>query len=98
MNNLLQGENMQTINVQVEVEDSLYEDIKKQGIDLQAKFQELIVDLKDDGYPAISTKEAKERVSKAVEDYKNGNMKTLSHEEAWSQIDKKIENNIANNL
>jgi len=31
-----------TINLQVEVEDTLYEDIKKQGIDLQAQFKEFL--------------------------------------------------------
>ncbi|MBD3842754.1 MAG: hypothetical protein IE909_12895 [Campylobacterales bacterium] len=58
---------MQTIKLQLE--DSLYENICKSGIDIQAKFKEFLSDLVDDGYPYISTQEAKKRVSEAVEEY-----------------------------
>ncbi len=84
--------------INLELEDSFYEDIKKQGIDLQAQFQEFLADLKDDGYPAISTEEAKKRVKKAVEEYKSGKMETVSHKEMWENIDSDIEKKIANNL
>ena len=83
---------MHTINLQVEVEDTLYEDIKKQGIDLQAQFKEFLLDLRDDGYPAISTEEAKKRVGEAVEDYhKNGikNCKVLN-DKFWDDTEKRL--------
>ncbi len=52
----------------------------------------------DDGYPAISTEEAKKRVSHAVESYRNGSMKTVSHNDIWNDIDNHIEKKIANRL
>lgn len=58
---------MQTIKLQLE--DNLYKTILDSGIDIQTKFKEFLFDLVDDGYLAISAEEAKERVSKAVEDY-----------------------------
>lgn len=63
------------VTINLELEESLYEEMKKQGIDLQAQFKEFLEDLKDDGYPGISTDEAKKRVSKAIEDYKKNGMK-----------------------
>lgn len=86
------------VTINLELEDSLYEDIKKQGIDLQVQFNEFLVDLKDDGYPAIGIEEAKRRVSEAVLDYESGKMKTISCEEMWENIDRDIEKKIANNL
>ena len=41
------------------------------------------MDFVDDGYPAITIEEAKRRVSKAVEEYRNGTMKTVSHDKVW---------------
>lgn len=58
---------MQTIKFQLE--DNLYKNVINSGIDVQAKFKEFLLDLVDDGYPSISTEEAKNRVSKAVQDY-----------------------------
>ena len=83
---------MQTINLKVEVEDSLYEDIKKQGIDLQAKFQEFLADLKDNGYPAIGTQEAKNRVKKAVTDYRKNGMKNceILDDNFWDDTENRL--------
>lgn len=58
---------MKTIKLQLE--DSLYEKVLKNQIDIQAKFKEFLFDITDDGYPTISTEEAKKRVSEAVKDY-----------------------------
>lgn len=60
---------MQTIHLQVQ--DSIYEKLINSGVDIQAKFDELIFDILDDGYPSISTEEAKERVLDAVNRYVN---------------------------
>jgi hypothetical protein len=87
---------MHTINFQVE--DSVYESIKKQGLDLHAQIKEFVQDLADDGFPAISTDEAKKRVSEAVESYNNGTMQPVSHEDMWKQIDKDIEVKVADSL
>ena len=61
---------MQTI--QLQVEDKIYEEIKSKGIDINHKLQDFLYDLVDDGYPAISEDEAKQRVSDAVDRYRNG--------------------------
>ncbi|PHQ88467.1 MAG: hypothetical protein COB42_08775 [Sulfurimonas sp.] len=87
---------MQTIKL--ELEDNIYQNIVKSGIDIQSKFKEFLFDLVDDSYPAISTKEAKERVAKAVEEYTNGNMKTVSHDDVWAEVDAHAKNKIADSL
>jgi len=61
---------MQTIKIQLE--DTMYQNIVQSGVDIQAKFKEFLIEFVDDGYPAITTEEAQARVSKAVENYKNG--------------------------
>lgn len=70
---------MQTIHLQVQ--DSMYEKLMSSGVDIQAKFDELIFDILDDGYPSISTEEAKERVSDAINRYVNKTGTYLSSEE-----------------
>jgi ERCC4-related helicase len=76
---------MQTIKF--EIEDELYDSIKDCRIDLQSKFKEFLSNLTDDGFPAISTDEAKKRVNEAMNNYKNGTMQTIPHDEMWSSID-----------
>ena len=61
---------MQTIHLQVE--DDIYDELKSKGIDINHKLQDFLYDLIDDGYPAISEDEAKQRVSDAVDRYRNG--------------------------
>lgn len=61
---------MQTI--QLEIEDNIYNELKSKGIDIQNQLQDMLYDLVDDGYPSISMQEAKQRVSDAVERYRNG--------------------------
>ncbi|MEA3354219.1 MAG: hypothetical protein U9Q33_10420 [Campylobacterota bacterium] len=61
---------MQTI--QLQVEDDIYDEIKSKGIDINHKLQDFLYDLLDDGYPSVSEDEAKQRVSDAVDRYRNG--------------------------
>ena len=83
---------MQTIKLQLE--DNTYRNIVQKGINIQEKFKEFITDLAQDSYPSVSSKEAEHRVTKAVENYQNGTMKTIAHDEAWTQIDNHIESKI----
>ena len=76
---------MQTISVQVP--DSLYNQLIANGIDIKEKLQESLYDFLDDGYPSISTEEAKKRISEAVAEYRNGTMQTVSSDSMWNQID-----------
>lgn len=61
--------NMQTIKI--EIEDNLYQNIVDSGINIQEKLKDMVYDLIDDGYPSLSTQEAKKRVSDAVERYES---------------------------
>jgi uncharacterized protein YutD len=70
---------MQTLKI--ELEDSIYQNIVYSGIDVQAKVKEFLFDLVDDGYPTISTEEAKKRISDAVDRYENATGDYLSEEE-----------------
>lgn len=81
---------MQTI--QLQIEDDIYEAIKQQGIDLKAKVYELIDTLVDDGYPSITTQEAKRRVSEAVERYRSGEGKDFDKNEYKHHKNNTIEN------
>lgn len=76
---------MQTL--QFQVQDDVYQDILDRGIDIQSRFKEFLYDLRDDGFPSISTEEAKKRVVDAVDSYKNGTMETMSHDAMWDAID-----------
>jgi hypothetical protein len=81
---------MHTIKLQLD--DNLYEDITQSGIDIKEKFKEFLVDFVDDGYPSISTKEAKERVSEAVEDYQKNGIKNFNvlDNTFWENTEKRL--------
>jgi len=87
---------MHTIKLQVE--DSEYQDLVQKGIDIQSKFKEFLLDFADDGYAKITTEEAKKRISEAVEEYRNGIMKTVSHNDVWEEINTHTKNKIADRL
>ena len=76
---------MQTL--QLQIQDDLYSIIKESGIDINSKIKDFLYTLVDDGYQSITTNEAKQRVSDAINDYKNGTMKTVSHDDMWNSIE-----------
>ncbi len=78
--------------IKLELDDNLYDDITQSGIDIKEKFKEFLIDFIDDGYPAISTQEAKSRVTKAVNSYKNGTGKYVTDQEYKAHMSKHIEN------
>ena len=77
---------MQTIKI--ELEDHIYKRVIDSGVNLQEKFKEMIYDFLDDGYPAITTEEARKRVAKAVKDIRDGNAILLTQEEYDKDMDK----------
>ena len=77
---------MQTIKI--ELEDHIYKRVIDSGVNLQEKFKEMIYDFLDDGYPAITTEEARKRVVKAVKDIRDGNAILLTQEEYDKDMDK----------
>jgi len=82
---------MQTIKI--EIEDSLYENLVAKGIDIQSKIKEFIYETMDDGYPAISFEEAKQRVADAVEEYRSGKGEyTPLNDDFWEKLESKINN------
>ena len=81
---------MQTLKI--ELEDSMYQNIVHSGVDIQAKVKEFLFDLVDDGYPAISTEEAKKRVSDAVQRYRtNPESFTEFTDDYWNDLDTVID-------
>ncbi len=76
---------MQTL--QFQVQDDLYDTIKDSGIDINSKVKDFLYNLVDDGYPSISTQEAKKRVNDAVDSYENGTMQVVSHQDMWNDIE-----------
>ena len=77
---------MQTIKI--ELEDHIYKKVVDSGVNLQERFKEMIYDFLDDGYPAITTKEAKRRVANAVKDVRDGSATLLTQEEYDKDIDR----------
>ncbi len=84
------GLKVQTI--QLQIQDSLYNQLMKSGVDIQAKINEFLLDMVDDDYPSISTDEAKKRVSDAVERYKNGTGEYLNSQDYQAHISSTIAN------
>ena len=83
---------MQRINLNIE--NDIYEDIKRAGIDIQKKFNEFLSQFAfaDDGYPAIGTDEAKRRVAEAVEHYRRSPEDFTSYDDSyWDDLDAKID-------
>ena len=60
---------MRTIELQIQ--DDIYDSLIEKGINLNNKIKEFLYSLVDDGYPSISYDEAKQRVSQAIDRYKN---------------------------
>jgi polyhydroxyalkanoate synthesis regulator phasin len=80
---------MQTLKI--ELEDGVYQNIVHSGIDIQEKVKEFLFDLVDDGYPAITTQEAKKRVSDAVKRYeKNPESFTELTSKDWDDIETRL--------
>ncbi len=57
--------------IQLQVNDGIYNQIITSGIDIQARFDEFVAELIDDGYQPISKQEASKRVSDGDERYQN---------------------------
>lgn len=87
---------MRTIHL--EIQDRLYEQLAQSGINIQEKLCELLNNMVDDGHPPIGVEEAKKRVGNAVEQYRNGEMQCVSHDEMWGQIDQDCETKSAHLL
>jgi len=85
---------MQMRTVEFQVENSVYQNMMEQGVDIQKKFREFLLyyDFIDDGYPSISTKEAKKRVSEAVEDYQKNGIKNFNvlDNTFWEDTEKRL--------
>ena len=80
---------MHTIKLQLD--DNLYKDITQSGIDIKEKFKEFLMDFADDGSPAITTKEAKKRVTDAVNRYRTEPESfTELNDNFWNDTEKRL--------
>lgn len=80
---------MQTINLQFQVENDIYENFINNAQEIKEKIREfLFCELnKRDSYPSIGTEEAKRRVAQAVEEYRGGTGIYLSEQEYTIRMD-----------
>ena len=78
--------------ISLEIEDSLYQNIKRQGIDIQSKIQEFLENLQDDGYPDITTDEAIQRVHESVTEYRKNGLKNckIADDAFWDDTEKRL--------
>ena len=80
---------MHTIKLQLD--DNLYENITQSGIDIKEKFREFLMDFVEDGYPAITTEDAKKRVTDAVNRYRNEPESfTELNDDFWNDTEKRL--------
>ena len=80
---------MHTIKLQLE--ENVYQNIVNSGIDIQAKFKEFLLEVADDGYPAISAQEASERVAESLEQYRNyPDQFSNLDDDAWDDVEKRL--------
>jgi len=80
---------MHTIKLQLD--DNLYENITQNGIDIKEKFKEFLMDFVDDGYPTITTEEAKKRVTDTINKYHNEPQSfTELNDEFWNDTEKRL--------
>ena len=78
--------------IQLQLDDHLYDEVTQNGIDIKEKFKEFLVDFLNDTYPAISASEAKQRVTRAVENYHTKgkeNFKVLD-DAFWEEKEKRL--------
>ncbi|WP_297485551.1 hypothetical protein [Sulfurimonas sp.] len=74
--------------LKIELEDSVYQNVVQSGIDVQEKVKEFLFELVDDGYPAITTDEAKKRVVDAVKKYQHRTGTYLNEQEYENHMHK----------
>jgi len=79
--------------IQLQLEDSLYNKMKNNGIDINAQFQEYLLDFINDGYPTIDTDEATQRVSNALTDYETNGLKNFeaSDDSFWDNTESRLQ-------
>lgn len=77
--------------IQLEIQDDIYDELKSKGVDINHKLQDFLHDLVDDAYPSISTDEAKQRVSDAVNRYRDGTGTYASSDEYLEHKSKMID-------
>ena len=75
----------------LQLDDNLYENITQNGIDIKEKFKEFLMDFVDDGYPTITTEEAKKRVTDTINKYRNEPQSfTELNDEFWNDTEKRL--------
>ncbi|NEW60674.1 hypothetical protein GSY74_05200 [Sulfurovum sp. bin170] len=78
---------MQTI----QIENDIYSDILKYGIDIQTELKQVIAKFleKKESYSYLNSKEFqkdKAHFQQCLEDIESGKTKTVSHDEMWKEI------------
>lgn len=82
------------VTIPLKIENSIYEDMVRGGVDIQKKFNEFLSQFAfvDDRYPTIGTEEAKRRVAEAVEHYRRSPEDFTAFDDAyWESLDKLID-------
>ncbi|MBD3793063.1 MAG: hypothetical protein IE889_02730 [Campylobacterales bacterium] len=82
------------VTIPLKIENSIYEDMVRGGVDIQKKFNEFLSQFAfvDDGYPTIGTEEAKRRVAETVEHYRRNPEDFTPFDDAyWDSLDKLID-------
>ena len=79
--------------LQFEIQDDIYQDILTKGINIQMQFKEFLHNLlNEDTINTIDTYEARKRVSKAMDRYKNGTGEYLDEKEYSTHINNTLQN------
>ena len=81
------------MQVSIEVQKELYEEVLSSGVDMQSKFNEYLrSQLDENSYmESVQFEEDKADLHEALQEWKSGKVKALSHEEFWSNIENHLQ-------
>ncbi len=80
------------MQITINIQDNIYQNIISSGIDVQSKINEFLSEfVSDDKYPAISEKQATQRVQKALNDYQTNKDLFLDDVQSSERMSKYID-------
>jgi len=79
------------MQVSLNIQDDVYQKLRSAGVDMQSKINEYLlnlVDKRDDYLNSRQYQKDKAYFQEALEDIESGQVKSLSHTEVWTEIEK----------
>ena len=75
------------MQISLNIDDTIYEKLKRSGIDIQAKMDEMINSLLKERVHSEEFLENRAYFQSVLEEIESGKTKLLSHDEVWEKIE-----------